>query len=333
MNPILRVRLEREGRGPGDRLPSRQMLIDALRRRMILVAEFVRSVWAHRAMQTVSDTGAYVRGITTEGRVEITFEESGEDRIRATLLVTNTAKHARIVEDGHSAFHLPDRINWSDPMLRIKRGRTGRPYMHIPFRHYTEAEAGDASGPTRLRLRSMMPDHIYEMARALQRRVNRNMGPMYAAGGFRSSDGTEHRGQLFAQADLYRWHGARAGRDRRLQFGPSSPGVIVLPDGRAMVAHKGARLVTGGIGKGPGGTDAVNPAWQTNKYEGLMKTGAPGHTRYLTIRTITPDSPGWWIPSRHGHGIRRQVVMTLRHGKAADQLRKILGGAIIEEVT
>jgi len=41
--------------------------------------------------------------------------------------------------------------------------------------------------------------------------------------------------------------------------------------------------------------------WRSSAYEGLFRatavTPAGGrHTSYMTIRTITPDSPGWWIP-------------------------------------
>lgn len=45
----------------------------------------------------------------------------------------------------------------------------------------------------------------------------------------------------------------------------------------------------------------VGYTWRSSAYEGLFRattvTPAGGrHTQYMTIRTITPDSPGWWIP-------------------------------------
>jgi hypothetical protein len=52
----------------------------------------------------------------------------------------------------------------------------------------------------------------------------------------------------------------------------------------------------------------VNPAWQSSKFSGLLKSGPKGHSEYTTIRTITPNSPGWNIPAKQGLGVARMVA-------------------------
>ena len=318
--PTIVFGMEQRGPMPAEHGADPDAIMQALRRRMLLVAQFIQAVWVAQAQRmNVSNDGSYVRGISTDARIRTTFTQQGPDRMQATVEVTNTAPHARLVEDGHAAFHLPSRIRWFDPSLRVKHGKNG-PYLHIPFRHYTPPEPG--SGATNTAIRHQMPDEVYQRARRLARRVPTS-GPVYAAGGFTTPDGHRHAGQMFQQAHTYRWQHDRPNQSRRLSHGTGSPVITVGPDGVAEGSHRGARGVAGG---------GVNPAWQANKYEGLMKTGPAGHTRYLTVRTITPQSKGWWIPARAGLGIRRMVLLTLRHGEGARRLQAMLGDSLIEEV-
>ncbi len=45
-----------------------------------------------------------------------------------------------------------------------------------------------------------------------------------------------------------------------------------------------------------------------SKLEGMFKGGSPGHTQYMTMRTITPNSK-WIIPAQEGHFFTRRVAV------------------------
>lgn len=61
-----------------------------------------------------------------------------------------------------------------------------------------------------------------------------------------------------------------------------------------------------------------------SKYKGLIKTGPKGHTEYLTIRRLTPTSPGWNIPAKEGMHIASQV---------AEVAGELVGPVIQEELS
>jgi len=324
MNAIPRIVFGMEQRGVVPPTADASDVMQVLRRRMLLVSEYIRAVWNQRALDMgMTDTGSYIRGISAEARIRTTYQQNGPTSMRATVEVTNTCPHAKIVEDGHRAFHLPSRIRWFDPSLNVKHGKKG-PYLHIPFRHYTSTEAGNEKGGTNTAVRQQMPDDVYRKAIRLRRRVAVS-GPVYGPGTYTAPNGSLHSGMLFRQAHLYQWRGSSRAR-KRLSHGSDTPQITVGPDGTAVESQRSARGVAGAKG-------ATNPAWGGSKYDGLMKTGPSGHTRYLTVRTITPTSPGWWIPARHGRGIRRQVLLVLQYGEGARQLQDLIGGALIEEVT
>ena len=140
-------------------------LVGALRRGALYAGQWVRGTWTRVAQGLdVRATGAYIRGIQDEGRVEVvseTLDETdGRSQLEIVVAVTNTAPHASLVEEGHSAFHLPDKIDWARMAGRIKRTKDGRPYIHIPFRHraYAGAEERAAGGYTTATIRAMMPE-------------------------------------------------------------------------------------------------------------------------------------------------------------------------------
>lgn len=72
--------------------------------------------------------------------------------------VLNTAAHAQILESGHQGFHLPERIDWGGPKVRISRG--GRRYLIVPFGHSSPGTAGVSTG----RARTMMAPDVYRDA-------------------------------------------------------------------------------------------------------------------------------------------------------------------------
>lgn len=88
---------------------------------------------------------------------------------------------------------------------------------------------------------------------------------------YRQAMGLGHRGRLTGFGDLYK---------------QSKPYQMFRRAGQAMPPQ-----LRGEVGY----------TWKSSAYEGLFRATAvtPGggrHTGYMTIRTITPSSPGWWIP-------------------------------------
>lgn len=247
------------------------------------VAEYVRHLWVRVAQQQgAHDTGAYIAGIRDNAIV--TVEPAGEDEsglAEVVITITNTARHASIVEDGHAAFHLPTRINWSGP--RVKQGKNG-PYMHIPFRHsaFATPDQLDEKGYTVGARRRMMPADVYALAKRLHYTTRRNIGPIHTSSG------------QFVAADRYQW-------GNRLARGHVRTGFIAGEHG-LYEERRGPRQI---------GRTAMNPEWKTSRFEGMFKSGAKGHASYMTIRTITPHSSGWNIPAQVGKGIARTVQASL----------------------
>lgn len=312
------LRLETTWGGPPLFHANPQQILRAVADQLLICAQMVKAIWVARAQQLgVSDSGEYVRGIDEHGEIRRIYERGTMTSVEVQLQIVNTAKHASIVEDGHAAFHLPSKIAWGDPGKRVKRGKKG-PYMHIPFRHAAPTKA--SSGPTKTAIRTQMPADIYARAQRLSRTIAQNQGPFYAAGGV----GT-HTGQMFHQADTY----------KRVGPGPSrlthdvAASINVTPGGQGIESRRGPRAVAGRIG----GRQATNPGWKSSKYAGMMKTGPKGHSRYMTIRTITPNSPGWNIPAQHGRGIARQVAHAVTFGEAGRRISALLQKAIAGVVT
>lgn len=309
MVPILiSFGLELEGTGldmrPADELPAR------LQRAALEAGNYAKAAWHATAnLLGAHDKGGYVNGIQAAAIIiekeQVITDSEGHDYYEVVVVMRNTAPHAAIVEDGHSAYHLPSRIDWTRTDGRIKRTAKGKPYLHIPFRHF--APTTPDQGPTMQAIRHQMPDHIYNEAKQLRRRERLTVGPVY-----------NEKGQ-FVAADRYKWTGTGAHRIRR---GDVPTGFSVGPNGVALEERRSERQVgrTPGLRSKGGGRAMVNPEWQTSKYEGLMKTGPKGHTEYLTVRTLTPETRGWHIPARQGLGIARAVASELGHDPELRQI-------------
>ena len=71
--------------------------------------------------------------------------------------------------------------------------------------------------------------------------------------------------------------------------------------------------------------------WQSSKYEGLVRVepGRGGGSSFLTFRTITPRSRGWFIPALHGHGLARKAAYAISHGNGARRLHHLVTQAIL----
>jgi hypothetical protein len=214
------------------------------------------------------------------------------------IRVENTWKRAVFVDDGRMAFHLPSRINWAGP--KVKHGKKG-PYLHIPFGHaaFATEKQLEADGATVQTRRSMMPADLYAQAKKLRPRVPQEAGPQYDAQG------------RYKQADLYAW-GGKPGQATRIRH--DATGTVAGPGGPGDQQWRGRTVVAGRIR----GQAVVNPAWSSSKYDGMFKSTGNGHTKYLTIRTITPNSQGWHIPAMPGLGIARAVTADLRAHAQSD---------------
>lgn len=283
--------------------PDMGAMLRAFNAGALLGGQFLQGVWIRVAGEMdIRSSGAYIRGISENGRIEIIPDNRngpGSTTWDVVIEVTNTAPHASIIEDGHAAFSMVDAINWNGAG-RIKRTADGRPYLHIPFRHaaYQSAAARASSGMTTTTLRSMMPENIYAKAKNLKRTQRLGVGPVYSPSG------------QFLAADRYRWGG-------RLDRSGTSPAIIVGHNSETTYEeHRGARL----IGKDRKGNAMVNPAWQNSKFHGMFKTGGEGHSQYMTIRTITPDSKGWNIPAMAGLGVARRVGAVVASSGKLDEI-------------
>lgn len=293
-----------------------ERIVGALRRGALYAGQWIRGTWTRVAQGLdVRATGAYIRGIQDEGRVEVLSEhlDDGLSLLEIVVGVTNTAAHASLVEEGHSAFHLPDKIDWARMSGRIKRTKDGRPYIHIPFRHraYASAEERAAGGYTTATIKAMMPEEVYAKAKRLTYTQKLGVGPIRTATG------------QWVAADRYKW-------GRRLDRGGTSPQFIMGgpgvgaggPGEPGYEEHRGARQV----GRDGNGNPLINPAWKSSKFHGMFKGGSKGHSQYMTIRTITPTSPGWNIPARQGLYIAARVG---RAAEASDELRVLVLDAML----
>lgn len=233
----------------------------------------------------------YIQGIR---EAAVSYDVTGNG-MAFELSFENRYERAGIIEDGHMAFHLPSRVDWSGP--KVKRGKSG-PYLHIPFRHsaYTSRSAMDRGGYTVASRRSMMPAQIYMQAKKLAFTTRRMLGPQY-----------DRQGNYRA-ADQYNWGG-------RLRHSAAVGSVV-----GGQEARRGERTV----GIDGRGNKLTNPAWASSKWDGLFRVGGRSQTEYMTIRTMTPSSPGWNIPARPGHGVAREVATFFASPAGAAVFEEIL---------
>jgi len=299
------VRIEVHISGLASLRLSEGALMGALRGAVVESGTAVQGAWIKLAqIRNVRNSGAYIAGLQSKGSVRmVQAPELRDGIITAQINVIATAPHSSIIEDGHSAYSLPDKINWNKTTGSIKRTKDGVAYLHIPFKHaaYAGAAVREAGGYTAATVKAMLPRDIHAQAKGLARTLRLVQGRQYdSSGQFTAADryirGTVHKGQFTPAAP---------GTKTRL-VGMHDAGFVSSAHGISE-HRRGARFV----GRtGPRGRQKLeNPAWQTSKFEGLFKAGAPAHSKYMTIRTITKESAGWNIPAKAGLGIARQVAM------------------------
>jgi len=146
----------------------------------------------------VRGTGEYVRGWQSDGVVQVTKDVAFGTQIEIVVTMTNTSPHASIVEDGHAAYRLPEKIDWNRAP-RVKRNKDGDPYLHIPirWRAYATQEQIEAQGLTPATVRRMLPEDVYKETLELGHVTPKRVGPIYR-------DGKGGKRQ-FVQADRYKY--------------------------------------------------------------------------------------------------------------------------------
>lgn len=282
--------------GPEDLLGDEQQVIaDVLRLASFRAAEMVRTAWIATAQQLgVTATGDYISGIAADGRIEVVgpLMDPNADFYETMVTITNTAQHASVIEDGHAAYSLPDRIRWGQTP-KVKYTKKGTPYLTVPFRHraYQSPAQAAASGMTNASRRTMMPADVYAQAKKMTRSMPHNAGRQYDAQG------------RYRAADRYTW-------GNRLSW---QTGI-----------GKEARRNTRTVGVDAEGKTLSNPAWSASRWHGMVKMGGARHTAYLTFRIITPNSKGWRIPARAGLHIARQVMQQIEDGELGRAISGVL---------
>jgi len=265
-------------------LGDQAFAVRAVNRFMVQAGSEVQATWVTLAQRLqVRETGQYIAGIESNEAVTILEPAHREGKVVTGVVeITATAPHSHLIEVGHAAFHLPSKIDWGGPSIKVTK--TGKKLLHIPFRHSAyqspaSMAAGTGKGTTTSTRRRMMPAEIYAKAKEMSRTTRHKLGPAHKDGkivGYGYSWGSRMRGV------------ARTG------FISSQEGLSEN--------MRGGRFA-GRVGK----QKLHNPGWQTSKFEGMFKGGDAGQSRYMTIRTITPDSPGWNIPAKEGLYLAKRV--------------------------
>lgn len=260
----------------------------ALKRGAFLAAEELRRRWVIKARELrVWNTGEYVRGIEENAKIVVVKEtanipENGTaGLVQVVIDVTNTARHASYVEDGHGPFHLPDKVDWATAK-NVKVAKNGTRYITVPFRHaaYASPSQQARQGTTQGTLARMMPRAIYQQALKLDYSRRMNAGRQFTASG------------QYVAADKYKW-GGRLTRD--VAIGATLP----HPGGGTLMERRGETTVAPGF---------TNPAWAASRFAGMVKMNVKGHSEYLTFRIMKENSPGWNVPAMAGRGVARAVA-------------------------
>lgn len=276
----------------------------ALRLAAIRGAEACQLYWLSMAQGAgVRASGDYLAGLRGSASVQLIKSGVNGTQVDVEVHVVARAAHSRYVEEGHSAFHLPSVMSWTS--ASVKKTREGKLYVVVPFRHrmYLSPGEADAQGFTPASRRQMMPSEVYQEAQELAFTVKQNAGRQFnSKGDFVAADryerGYRDVGGTFQQTETDPSK-SRLIRTSTPQINLAAPGQSHA--GATFEEHRGARIVGYYSHGEKKGQPMVNPAWGGSKFSGMIRSGAPGHSQYLTFRVITPTSPGWHIPAQAGH--------------------------------
>ena len=265
----------------------------ALREAVREAGELQQQAWLKLADGEVVNrlTGAYIAGLRSAESFQYPY-----DNDKLAVGVFNVAAHAAPIEYGTEAFDLAKKIRWGHtPKSRL--GKKGW-YIRIPFRHYTPAKEGE--GASVGREKASMPRAVYNLAKHLEpgERLTGRPGRIVTETG-RVPGGRR---------------GTGPGRAADHPLGPAAPGHYLAATSkatRATIAKPQAKSAASfaaalAHAKETGGK-APGLFHKTGRYEGMFKSGKPGHSQYVTVRTITQRS-SWWIPARRGAFVAQKVA-------------------------
>lgn len=202
------------------------------------------------------DSGEYADGWGNQNSLQYPY--LGDPLCTA---VVNTLPHADWLEHGRAGFHLPSR--WGG---KWKVNKDGELYAHIPFRIRTPFAIKGVQHLPGLAARHV-PAQSSVWASASRSRVGAAM-----------------------PEDVY-------GRAVALEHGERLQGFG--DDYRRGVSYEYYRGLFGELPEALRGLRGYD--WRASQFEGMFRATSPTpaggrHTEYMTIRTITPHSEGWYIP-------------------------------------
>lgn len=278
----------------------------SLREAIRWAGEHLRERWIDCANNTIERaTGDYVNGLSDASSVRWPYDSD-----ELAVGTFNTAKHAAAIEEGYAAFHLPERIEWGTG--KTKYGKNGW-YLLIPFSHTGPPKPG--KGNSVASIKASMPESVHALASKMKPGERLTLSPARL-----HQDIKEMRHGKGGPIIGFRGTGPGGGRyvtpanesTRREMTARNR--VISIGNGQTATTHPGplpspaSRYAAGehALTHGQAIPDLTRKA--PSIYEGLFRSGAPGHGQYTTIRAITPNSPGWWIPGQPGRYIARRVA-------------------------
>lgn len=296
----------------------------ALRQAIRHAGEFLQAVWVDLASGELVNrySGDYVNHITPGHEDAANALQYPFDGDAFAVGVFNHARHAPAIEYGFASFNLADRVQWGTGKTRPTK--SGSYILRIPFRHSTPPRAGD--GRSVGSHRESMPQSIHEVASRMRRgerltfdphRLRTNMatvrngsGAIVGVRGEGAGGGryvTPTRNDARAAAIAYSRDVDAGGGKVVTQY----PSHLRSPASQAAaVAHAQST-----------GQPPPPDRRERSIYEGLFRSGEPGHEQYTTIRTLTPHSQ-WWIPGRPGMFVAKRVA-----DENAETVREALAAA------
>lgn len=282
--------------------------------------ELLRDRWIAFADEVIDrETGAYVLGISSPESVRWPYE--GDE---LAVGVFNSARHAAAIEYGFAAFHLPDRIHWGEGKTKLSKNGTW--YLRVPFQHNTPVQPGQ--GRSVASTKRAMPDEVFELAKRMKQGERLTLHPGRLHENIREMRQGK-RGPVIG----FRGEGPQGGR----YVTPAQESTRAQMTARSRMVHVGnGRIATtfpgsqpspasqaagnlAALAKGQGLPDLTRRT--DSIYEGLFRSGATNHGQYTTVRTITQDSPGWWIPARPGQYVARRVAEEMA-GKCREAIER-----------
>lgn len=212
--------------------------------------------------------------------------------------VANTDPKADMLENGREGFHLPSRIDWGAVLARQRAKHPDwnitKPWVTVPFTHGTPVSESGGSSSTRQR--TAMPRSVYEDAKRAITGDKDARARVDAAGKWLS--------RPYATMSLAKGQGNRA------------------------VAELSALTIRARSTLGqPGYT------WKSRMFEGLThraQKSPAGKTTggsWVTFRTITPDSLGWWIPQMEGFHWAARTADAVR-----GDVRDLIAAAAVQDL-